>query len=126
MNFIELTQPPQAEGQPIVKLKAIIDQIAFTFKKPFEPTFVVVIADAKLPCIGQYEDVLNGLAAEGFTIFDTPEGTHAAVNSDRVTFFTSPELGIYSLVFLGKAALTVRATTNEVEGMFNKSPIIGT
>ena len=127
MKFIELTQPPQQEGQGVVTIKAVIDQINFATKQSLQPVFMVALAGAALPCIGTYQDVLDGLESAGFILFDTPDGSQAAVNAKHVAFFVSPQLGIYNLMFVGKAGLIVKATLAEIEGMFeeNKSPIIG-
>ncbi len=127
MKFIELTQSPQQEGAGITQLKVVIDQINFAFKQPLQPMFMVAMAGAVMPCIGNYDDVLESLSAEGFAILNTPEGSQAAINAKHVVFFVSPELGLFNLMFAGKSGLTVRATTVEIEQMFepDKSPIIG-
>lgn len=126
MSFIELTMPPQQEGQEIQKVTAVSDQISFAFKQPLDPVFTMAMGVAVLPFIGDYDDVLEQLEEMGFTIFDTPEGAKAAINPNRVLFYMSPQLGVFSLMFDGKIGMSVKATTAEIKKMFegDKSNII--
>jgi hypothetical protein len=50
-------------------------------------------------------------------VFDTPEGTKAVVNGDYVLFYASPELGLFNLMFDGKAAISVKATSKQIESL---------
>lgn len=125
-KLLELLQPPPQEGVPPQKVIAAIDHICFSFKQPLQPVFMVNVGGAVLPCLGNYDEALRMLENCGFAIFDTPEGSRAAVNPAHVLFYTNPELGMYSIMFPGKAGMTVKATISEVEGLFEpKSPIIG-
>lgn len=126
MSFIELTMPPQQEGQEIQKVTALSDQISFAFKQPLDPIFTMAMGVAVLPFIGDYDDVLEQLEEAHFTIFDTPEGAKAAINPNRVLFYMSPQLGVYSMMFDGKIGMSVKATTAEIKKMFegDKSNII--
>lgn len=126
MSFIELTMPPQQKGQEIQKVTAVSDQISFAFKQPLDPVFTMAMGVAVLPFIGDYDAVLEQLEEAGFTIFDTPEGAKAAINPNRVLFYMTPQLGVFSLMFDGKIGMSVKATTAEIKKMFEgaKSNII--
>lgn len=132
MKTIELMQPPAAEGQPAQTVHAIIDRIAFMFKQPLQPIFVVAVGNGTLPCIGDHAAVLQQLKVSGFTLFETPESGSAAVNKDAVLFYAqplangAPQLGQYALMFAGGTALTVKATAQDLENMLDdgKSSII--
>jgi len=114
MKLIELAQSDKGSTQ----LKVVIDQINFVFKQPLQPTLMVSIAGAMLPCVGDYNQVLESLGLEGFVLLDTPNGSKAAVNPKHILFFMTPELGLFNLMFTGKTGLVVKATTAEMEQMF--------
>lgn len=126
MSFIELTMPPQQEGQEIQKVIALSEQISFAFKQPLDPIFTMAMGVAVLPFIGDYDAVLEQLERAGFTIFETPGGNKAAINPNRVLFYMSPQLGVYSFMFDGKIGMSIKATTAEIKKMFEgeKSNII--
>ncbi len=125
MKIIELMQPPQNNQAPVQKVQAMSSQIAYAFKQPLESVFAVNIGGAILPCIGDYDALLDTLTGEGFTVFDTPENGRAVVNSERVLFFVNPELGIYTLMFAGKSGMAVKSTLRDVENMLlKKSSVI--
>lgn len=122
--FIELIQPPAKEGDPVQKITALSDHIMFAFKQPLQPIFQVAVGTAILPCIGDYEALLTELEESGLVVLDTPEGGKAAVNKDHILFFVSPSLGIYSLMFCGKMGMSVKATTADINGLFEKKSVI--
>lgn len=125
MAFIDLVQPPAAEGQPVQKITAMSDQIAFAFKQPLQTFFTVAIGPAVLPCIGNYDILVKQLEESGLTVFSTLEGGQVAVNPKHVLFFTSPGLGIYMLMFPGKVGLTLKTTFQDMKQMFEgKSSIV--
>jgi hypothetical protein len=83
-----------------------------------QPVFIVNISGAILPCIGDYDSVVeNLLKHDRLVVFDTPEGTKAVVNGDYVLFYASPELGLFNLMFDGKAAISVKATSKQIESL---------
>lgn len=121
---LELLQPPQQEGAPVEKVYAAIEHICFAFKQPLQPVFIVNAGGAMLPCLGDYAATLETLEKCGFAVLETTESSRAAVNPAKVVFYTSQELGIYNLVFPGKAVMSVKSTISEIEGLFEKSLII--
>lgn len=118
--LIELMCPPPGEGQPVQKITALSDQIVFVFKQPLQPVFQVAMGATMLPCLGDYDAVLTQVEKAGLNIFDTPEGAQAAINKNHIAFFTSPSLGLYSFMFTNKVGMTVKATTAEITGLFEK------
>lgn len=122
-NFIKLTQPgppnPQTgEQSPPVEITAAVDKIMFCFKQPLQPVIMFGLGGIVMPVMGDYDKIVDELVGYGLKTLDTPEGLKAVVNPDQVLFYFTPELGIYNLMFAGKAGLTVKSTTAEVEGIF--------
>jgi hypothetical protein len=132
MKLVTLTQPPAGPQVPSVPVQAPVNQIAFVFKQPLQPVFMTALGDNIVPCIGDYDALLDELK-DTHVVLETVEGQKCAVNPDKIAFFFPTEIGQFSLVFTvsqpgqaGMAGLTVKATTAEIEGMFANpsSPII--
>ncbi len=103
-----LTQPnPETEEQDVNINLAMIN---FVVRAPLEP-WILHIAGA----VFQVKDVEGQVMRDaGLVEFESTEGTTAYINKDRVTGFTSPELGVYLIVFDG-GRVGVKATLREVE-----------
>lgn len=122
--LIKLVQPPQQEGYPSQEITAVINNITMTVKQPLEPVFAVIMGDITLPCIGNYFDFLDTVKEKGgFHVFETPEGGKVSINPSKILTFTSPQIGLYS-VMMGRAGAVIKATSAEIEAMFNTKPSI--
>jgi hypothetical protein len=121
MKIIELMQPPSNNQAPVQKVQVVSSQIAYAFKQPLESVFAVNVGGALLPCIGDYDAILETLTGEGFTLFNTPEDGRAVVNPAQVLFFVNPDLGIYNLMFAGKSGMAVKSTRADIETMLLKT-----
>ena len=125
MTFIEMVQvtPP---GKPSPTIVVPSEKISFAFKKTFEPHCTVGIGDIFAPCSFDFARVSKVLVEdEGFISFDVPDGGgKCVVNPDRINFYMPMEIGIFSLMFNGRSAITVRATTEQIQKSINHEPLI--
>ncbi len=104
---IQTKPTPESDEQDVTINLA---KINFVVRAPLEP-WIIHLAGA----VFQVNDFdTTKMVDSGLVEFESTEGTTAYINKDRVTGFTSPELGVYLIVFDG-GRVGVKATLAEVE-----------
>lgn len=97
------------------------ERIMFVLKKPLEPLVILALDGGALIPIHMggdfpnFNDLETKLEDFGFkTFISHPDNGTAVMNLDHMLFFTSPELGVYGLIFKGQAAVVVKATEKDI------------